>query len=146
MVVRHVVARAGIQATTAIFRDQTVELVGDYIVRCLQAQLVDVLLNLSTLSLVLSLAQQVVLHGDAVQPGLFCLIINSSDTIRALEHDMLKIVGNTRIRTVLCARLHHNGTKHLWLRVVFVQPNGHAVLQFKLLDLQLSIGFIDNYG
>ena len=49
---------------------------------------------------------------------------------------MLKIVGNTRIRTVLRARLHHDGTKHLRLRVVFVQPHGHAITQFKLLDLQ----------
>ena len=136
MVVRHVVARTGIQAAASVFRDKAVELVGNHVVSRFQAQLVDVLLNLSTLSIVLSLTQQVVLHGDAVQPRLFCLVVNSSDTIRAFEHDMLKIVGNTRIRTVLSARLHHDGTKHLRLRVVFVQPHGHAVTQFKLLDLQ----------
>ena len=136
MVVRHVVARTGIQTAASVFRDEAVELVGNHVVSRFQTQLVDVLLNLSTLSLVFCLRKQVVLHGDAVQPRLFCLIINSSDTIRAFEHDMLEIVGNTCIRTVLRARLHHDGTKHLRLRVVFVQPYGHAVTQFKLLNLQ----------
>jgi hypothetical protein len=50
---------------------------------------------------------------------------------------MLKIVGDTCVGTVLGASPDHNGSKNLGLRVVLVQPNGHAVAQFQLLNIQL---------
>ena len=120
-------ARAGIQSAAAIFRNQTVELIRNDIVGSLEAQLVDMHLDAGAFGLVLGLAQQVVLRRDAVEPRLFLLVVNSTHAVGTLEHNMLKIVGYTCVRTVLCSCLDNDGTKDLWLRVVFVQPDGHTV-------------------
>ena len=56
VVVGHIVARTGIQSAAAILRDEAVELVGNHVVGSLQTQLVDVHLDVCTLSVVFGLA------------------------------------------------------------------------------------------
>ena len=95
------------------------------------------LLNLLSLSLILGLRQQVVLGRNAIQQRLFGCVIDGTHAVGTLKHNVLKVVGNTGIGAILCARPHHNGTKHLGLRVVFVNPNSHAIAKFKLLYIEL---------
>ena len=97
------------------------------------------LLNPGALSLFLGLREQIVLGRDTVEPRLLSLIVDGANAIGAFEHDMLEVVGDTSIGTILGASLYHNGSKHLGLRVVLIQPNSHAVTQFQLFHLQLCM-------
>ena len=137
VVVGHVVTGAGVEPAAAIFRDETAVLVGNGVVGSLQTQLVDMLLDTLALSLDLGLREQVVLRRDAVEPRLFLLVVDGAYTVGALEHDMLEIMGDARVRAVLGPRLHDDGTEDLRLRVVLVEPDGHAVTEFQFLNLQL---------
>ena len=131
-----VVRRSSVQSTTAITRDEGVELVGDGKFASLLAQSVDVLLNSRALGFVLGGGKTVVGGGDAVEPRLFLRIVDGADFVGSLEHDVLKIVGDTRVGAVFRARVHHHGAKHLGLRVVFVEPHGHTVAQLLLFHFQ----------
>ena len=144
VIVSHVVTGRRIQSTAAIERDETTELIGYHIVGSLEAQRIDVLLYLVSFRIVLGSAELVVLCGDGVEPGLFRRIVYCAHAVGAFEHDMLEVVGNACVRTVFGSCLHHHRTKHLGLRVVFVQPYGHPVIQGDFLDLQ-GLGRLRTY-
>ena len=85
------------------------------------------LLDAGALGSILGLREQVVLRRDAVEPRFFLNIVGGADTLGAFEHDMLEIVGDTCVGTVLGASLYDHSAIDFRLGVILVQPNGHAV-------------------
>ena len=63
-------------------------------------------------------------------------IIHGTQLIGPLEHDMLKVMGDSCVRTVHRTGIDHHRTKHLGLAVIHVEPHLHAIAQFQFLNLQ----------
>lgn len=123
----------GVESGAAIARDEVVEFVGNGIVGGLDGEFVDVALYGQALGVVLSAGQQVVLRGDAVEPGPFGCEVGGANLLCALEEQVLQVVGYAGVGAVFGSGPHDNGSKHLGLRRVVVHPDRQAVVQLELL-------------
>ena len=127
-----IVRRGGVEPRPSEVRYQVVELVWYHVFGRLVAQPVDVGLQTAPHAGVGGFGQQVVLGRYGVEPLFLGLIIRGAYLVGTLKHKVLEIVGYARIGTLVGSGLDHHGSQHLWLRMVFAQPYGHAVGQFKL--------------
>ena len=135
VIIGEIIGCARIQFRAAILGNQAVELVRDSILRSLDVQLVDVVLNDLARLLIGCTRQQVIFHRNGVQIDPLGGIIHRSQLVGALEHDVLKIVGNARVGAIHRTSAHYHGTKDLGLAVVDIEPHLHAVAQFQFLYL-----------
>ena len=131
-----VVGSGSVEASTTIARYKIVEVVGDGILGRVLTELVDVALYMATRGSVGGGCQQVVLSRYGVKPYLLGAIVGRANLVGTFEHNMFEVVSYARVRAVGRAGSHHHRAKHLGLRVVLVDPNGHPVLQFHFLYLQ----------
>ena len=80
--------------------------------------------------------QLVILHRDGVEIDFLGGIIDRTQLIGALEHDVLKVMGDTRVGAIDSAGVNDHGAKDLGLTMIHIDPHIHAVEQHKLLHLQ----------
>ena len=93
----------GVESGAAIARDEVVEFVGNGIVGGLDGEFVDVALYGQALGVVLSAGQQVVLRGDAVEPGPFGCEVGGANLLCALEEQVLEEVAEAELGGALAA-------------------------------------------
>ena len=126
MIDGHVVARVCVEAASAAEGNEVVELIGHSIRARGDVQAVDLLLDGRAL-LLRHLGQAVVKHGDGVEVRLLGGIVEGTYLAGALEHDVLKVVGDARAGAVARAGLHDHGAEGLRKAVVLIDPHFHSV-------------------
>ena len=100
VIIGEIIGCARIQIRAAILGNQAIEFVGNGKLRCLDVQLVDVMLDGLALRFIGRARQLVIFHRDRVQIDLLGGIIHGAQFIGTLEHDVLKVVCNPGIRTI----------------------------------------------
>ena len=132
VIVGVVVGGRGVEARAAEAGYEAVELVGDGVFGGLLAQAPYLLLDALPFAFVGGAGKPVIADRDGVQPDLLGLVIHGADFFRALEEQVLKVMGETGVRAVLGARLYDDGAIYDGLGRVAVQPDLHSVREFEL--------------
>ena len=132
VIVSVVVGGRGVEARAAEAGDQAVELVRDGVFGGLLAQPAYLLLDILPLPFVSGAREPVVADRDGVQPDLLGLVINGAYLFRALEEQMLQVMGETGVRAVLGACPDDHGAEDYGLRGIAVKPYLHSVREFEL--------------
>ena len=146
VVISIIVRCTGVEAGAAEAGDQARELVGDGEVGGFLAQAVNLFLDSLAVVVVGEGGETVIAECDGVQPDLLGLVIHGAELFRALEEQMLEIMGEARVRTVLCACSDYDRSVDYRLGSVLVEPDLHAVREFELFDFQGIVLCIEGEG
>ena len=93
----------------------------------MDGEVVDVSLDSESPGGIFRLCQEVILGRDTIEPRFLLRIVGGADLLRALEEEVLEVMSDARVGTILGASLDNDGTEDLRLRMIFIEPHRHAV-------------------